>query len=306
LIRSWRYRSTAGAAALVGGVGAAVAYVANHHWFALGDLRLFALWTLPLAVLCALLAGSLRAWARTLAGRVRWLSLAAIGALIGGAWAYMAALLLGGWIAGFGVPVLYCWGFGGALAGIATGWVARREPAAPLSDSRRALLPRLVGLPILAFAGTAALFVGAEYGSVYLWDRAEPEVHLLPAGYEGPVIIILNVPNGAPKEREGKARLFRIPASGVLRTQYGPNDGWNAPAFFYVDRAGHRTPIPGQAACSDSIDEHVRACWMGTRMNSNGTPSPEYVAYTVSRRTHDGEVSARGDQVVDSLLFAKH
>jgi hypothetical protein len=46
---------------------------------------------------------------------------------------------------------------------------------------------------------------------------AEPEVHLIPAGFEGPVIIIFNDPNGAPMRREGRARRSaRRPGTGLL------------------------------------------------------------------------------------------
>jgi len=50
-----------------------------------------------------------------------------------------------------------------------------------------------------------------------------PEVHLVPAEFQGDVYIIPRMPNGSAPEREGRAILFRMPATGILVTQDAPS-----------------------------------------------------------------------------------
>ena len=82
---------------------------------------------------------------------------------------------------------------------------------------------------------------------------AEPEVHLIPAGFIGHVVIRHAHAEGAALERDGTARLYRIPADGVLVTQAAANYGVRPPermAFFAVDAAGTRTPLPIDVAAA--------------------------------------------------------
>jgi hypothetical protein len=73
-------------------------------------------------------------------------------------------------------------------------------------------------------------------------SSADPEVHLIPAGYVGEVTIAYRAANGARAAWEGGARLYRIPRNGILLTQAEPNTG-ATPAFFAVGRDGTRVAI---------------------------------------------------------------
>mgnify|MGYP003641065344 CR=1 FL=1 len=75
-------------------------------------------------------------------------------------------------------------------------------------------------------------------------QKAEDTIRLIPEGYEGTVLIIFNQEDGMPKEYEDDKRIYRIPESGVLRTQFEPNYGIQNHLFFYVDGNGERTEIP--------------------------------------------------------------
>lgn len=133
---------------------------------------------------------------------------------------------------------------------------------------------------------------------------ADRELNLIPAGFEGPVIIIFNDPNGAPPRWEGSARRYDIPASGVFRTQFGPNEGWGRPDYEYVDANGHRNAIVPGTPCVDSLPgDPVQACLDAVRMNGNGVPSPPYDAYVVSHRANRKQMYDRGARLVDSILF---
>jgi hypothetical protein len=76
---------------------------------------------------------------------------------------------------------------------------------------------------------------------------AEPEVHLLPHGFIGQVTIHHGRADGAPATREGDARLYRIPADGVLATQAAANYGIRPPErmqYYWTSAAGERTALP--------------------------------------------------------------
>ena len=121
------------------------------------------------------------------------------------------------------------------------------------------------------------------WGARRFWDKAEPQLHLLTAGYRGPVLIVFSDSSGAPPRYEGKARRYDIPLSGFLRTQFGPNQGWGRPDYEYVDAAGKRTRIvPGTPGNLSLPGDSVQACSMGRKFIKGR--SPEYSAYVVSRR----------------------
>lgn len=148
---------------------------------------------------------------------------------------------------------------------------------------------------------SSALLMGALISGCQM---AEPEVHLIPLGFEGPVIVIFNDPAGAPVRHEGRARLYQIPASGVFRTQFAPNEGWGLPSYQYVDSAGHRTPIVAGAPCTDSLPgDPPQACMDVVRLNMAGVPSPTYSAYVVSHRANRDQMYDRGARLADSVLF---
>jgi hypothetical protein len=225
-------------------------------------------------------------------------------------WSYTVALLLGGWILGFGFPVLYCWVIGGLAAGLSAAVLSRRDTSlGEQSVPLRGTLVRLAGISIALVAGAPLVYVGLLFGSVYVWNRAQHEVHLIPSGYRGPVIVIFNDSAGAAKEYENRARLYRIPPSGILRTQFGPNDGWRRADYYYLDVHGYRTRIVPGAPCNNAIpDDSVQACLMGQKMwrTADGTtPRPVYSAYTVGRRADKGDAYDRGDRVLDSLFAPK-
>ena len=74
--------------------------------------------------------------------------------------------------------------------------------------------------------------------------RADPEIHLIPLGYRGKVRILFRSRNGVPARVENGARVYAIPANGLLLTQDAPNEGLGpAFRFFFVTPAGERTPI---------------------------------------------------------------
>jgi hypothetical protein len=83
-------------------------------------------------------------------------------------------------------------------------------------------------------------------GVISCGQLAEPEIHLIPAGYMGNVYIFHNVPDGEPLIYEGRARVYKIPTDGILRSQGPANQGSILRLqYFYVRSDGKRERITG-------------------------------------------------------------
>lgn len=74
--------------------------------------------------------------------------------------------------------------------------------------------------------------------------KGEDNIYLLENGYTGKVIILYDQKMGDEKEYEGNKRLYRIPASGVLKTQFFINRGYRLLPEVYYDNNGERVTIP--------------------------------------------------------------
>jgi len=106
------------------------------------------------------------------------------------------------------------------------------------------LIKLLIGLGVIVIGSVG--FVGLYFGASFLQTRAEPEIHLIAEGYRGPVLIAHSRPEGSAKKYEGDARVYEIPADGVLVTQFDANEGISYVGdqrFFYVTKDGRRIEV---------------------------------------------------------------
>ena|SRR2546422_5350072 len=69
---------------------------------------------------------------------------------------------------------------------------------------------------------------------VFYGCSRQRQITLLPDGYQGPVLILFSAHDGRPPEYRGKARVYRIPPSGVLKTQFLAYSGYVDPTFYYA------------------------------------------------------------------------
>jgi hypothetical protein len=76
-------------------------------------------------------------------------------------------------------------------------------------------------------------------------NRAEPEMHVLPKGFQGYVIIVFNDPNGQDEKYEDGFRVYEIPSNGILRTKFEFQDGWiaNGKLKYYYNSSGVKEEI---------------------------------------------------------------
>lgn len=110
---------------------------------------------------------------------------------------------------------------------------------------------------------------------------AEPETHLIPEGYVGPVYIVQDQMTGEPEEYEEGRRLYRIAADGVLLTQFGPNDGYQSDRFYRVGTDGERREITARSYSNVHDTPANRAdTTIGVHLGGVGVIGRESVPYT--------------------------
>ena len=163
------------------------------------------------------------------------------------------------------------------------------------------IVAAIIGL-LAAAAASPWIYV---WGAGTLWDRAEPEVHLIPVGYRGPVVILLGDSAAGRKEREGRARLFRISAVGVARSAFGNNEGWGRHDYFYIDSQGRRSRIVSGTPCERNLaGDPVQACLLGHTTFAS-RPDRHYEAYVVGRSADQQVWERRADRFVDSVVYGR-
>lgn len=115
---------------------------------------------------------------------------------------------------------------------------------------------------------------------------SEQSLYLLPNRFVGSVVIAFDQPDGVPAEYRGSARLYRIPANGVLHTQFKPNYGFHIPdLYYYVDKKGSivksvlyfdtTRDVPAGFSSADTI------CFRATPLKDSKTPSGHYVILSI-------------------------
>lgn len=110
---------------LVTSLLSAAAFVAANNWIGVGDLSAMIAWSLPLAGLIYVAFSQLVVRLSRMHTAWLYVTLTLVGAAAGIVWTIVAALLLGGWIAAFSFPVLFCWVSSGLASGIACVWMQR-------------------------------------------------------------------------------------------------------------------------------------------------------------------------------------
>lgn len=73
--------------------------------------------------------------------------------------------------------------------------------------------------------------------------NAESETFLIPEGLTGNIIIYYNDSTGEKKSYLDKRRIYKIPKTQILKTQFGINDGWLDQQFYYIFENGNKKEI---------------------------------------------------------------
>lgn len=88
---------------------------------------------------------------------------------------------------------------------------------------------------ILIIVGAVIAFLISVW-FLLMSKRATDEIYVLPDGYEGPVIVLMEREDGESKkyDRNGN-RLYEVPGSGVLKTQFEFQEGYRRIQYFRED-----------------------------------------------------------------------
>lgn len=78
-------------------------------------------------------------------------------------------------------------------------------------------------------------------------ESGEEEIIVVPENYKGYILIIFNQENGAPIKYKDEKRVYQIPPSGVLKTQFSGNYGSVGFAEFYYERITSENKLPSFA-----------------------------------------------------------
>ncbi len=95
--------------------------------------------------------------------------------------------------------------------------------------------------PFLGFVFDMLLLVGCKESV-----DCEREIYLVPEGFRGKILVFFDQQDGQEKQFENEARLYRIPPSGYLKSQFTKNTGCmgdNRIQFFYEDSIGERKTL---------------------------------------------------------------
>jgi len=135
----------------------------------------------------------------------------------------------------------------------------------------------------------------------------QSELTLLPDGFEGPVLILLSAHDGQPPEYRGKARVYRIPASGVLRTQFGAYSGYVSPTFYYARGDTLRQSIrelDGPEMSSADTDVYVFLYELGTFGKDPGADTlhdRHYLTFLVGHVSDAESLAIRRQRLEDQV-----
>jgi hypothetical protein len=175
----------------------------------------------------------------------------------------------------------------------------------------RGILPERAGEGGRALWNDAVPFVGL-LGILGAWtvfvstngNSSVTENYLLPAGYEGPVVVVFDQENGAPAEQEGTERIYRIPNDGVLFTQFPSAGGYRA-KFWYEDEEGERTEIPvvNSSCRAESADSPIFACNQSSLKFTNGRTILAHRAYIVGYEEEMPRYANRLTAIIDNVLW---
>ena len=128
----------------------------------------------------------------------------------------------------------------------------------------------------------------------------EQSVYLIPNHFVGNILIAYDQPDGAPAEYEQGVRIYRIPATGFLKTRFGLERRWHIPdEYYYVDARGFRLKsLPYFSTAHKAATALLPSdplCYLSEPVSSSRS-STRYLVFAVSSRSQaDSVLEARGD-----------
>jgi len=126
---------------------------------------------------------------------------------------------------------------------------------------------------------------------------SDNEQYLVPEGFNGRVLILFNRSDGAPKEYDGRTRIYRVPESGVLKTQFAPNEVWHEfPRVFYVGNSAYELPVVMDPN-SDKPKVPYACCWsLGVFQKDSSSKQVPYEDFYVGTQKQIDSAAERAEK----------
>jgi len=122
----------------------------------------------------------------------------------------------------------------------------------------------------------------------YVWfdiSSASNDIFLIPKGFTGLVQVYYDKPTGQSKTYEGKWRVYKVPKTGYLETQFklkGDYIDFSRSRYFYIDKNNERQEIkPFCDYCNNKDTVTIQVIYGVVGTDSNGT----FQTFTVDRPT---------------------
>jgi hypothetical protein len=210
----------------------------RQDWFGKGDTYAFVFWTIPLTVGLSVAGQTIVNLFRQRPFLLRLFFIILTAGLFSFGWAYFVALILGPWIGAFSIPILYLWIVGSILQLLFLDWRLPKQTEKPKTSK---IVIGLLSFPLTAIIVIVGMYI-FSFASSYL-TRPEKELYLIPEGYIGNVIVIFNQPDGEKTDYEDDRRVYKIPKTGVLFTQFKDEEGIINQEYYYVSPNGQRRKL---------------------------------------------------------------
>jgi len=129
------------------------------------------------------------------------------------------------------------------------------------------------------------------------------QLFVLPAGFQGPVMVIYDQSDGArPKTVNGQI-VYNVPSNGIVRTALPEEVLAGAKVRFAYES---RTALPQFHTCTQMrllglAGDPISVCWLAIQVGTSGTP--DHAVYIVTDWVGIPENYNRGARMLDSLFF---
>lgn len=88
------------------------------------------------------------------------------------------------------------------------------------------------------------LVIMLSFSQASCGDIGENEIIIVPRDFKGYAIVVYDQKHGMPVKYEGNKRVYEIPQTGILRTQFKPNNGWKRFPEYYYERIAPENKLP--------------------------------------------------------------
>lgn len=123
-------------------------------------------------------------------------------------------------------------------------------------------------------------------------NKSSEDIFIIQDNYKGTIAVIYGQKNGMKKEFENGKRVYRIPKSGTLKTQFDPKGAYtNFGEYYYETDKNERIIIeyfPTEQEFPDSTKMYVYNWQVGSAIDSEGNKF-DYQQATIGRKKDTSE-----------------